>query len=61
MTRAIIPRPVWTWYCDDCGASSGDLTLSQHELPTPDEMNARGWRIADRWGDKCPDCRAMQP
>jgi hypothetical protein len=57
MTRSKIDA--WTWFCDQCGTGSGDLAHEQsgpRGLPTPDEMRARGWYIAPKWGDLCPEC-----
>ena len=28
MTRAHFKRPVWTWFCDRCGKTGGDLAKS---------------------------------
>jgi hypothetical protein len=56
MTRAHTTRPVWTWKCDECGFETGDLSCQQYGLPSPDVMRARGWFIADMFGDKCPAC-----
>ena len=56
MTRAHFKRPVWTWLCDRCGKTSGDLATEHQDLPTPEQMRARGWFIAEMWGDRCPEC-----
>ena len=56
MTRAHFKRPVWTWSCDRCGKTSGDLATEQRGLPTPEQMRRRGWFIAETWGDRCPEC-----
>lgn len=61
MTRAHTKQPVWTWQCDRCGATSGDLAYNQKDLPTPDEMRARGWFIAEKWGDLCSRCQQTPP
>lgn len=60
MTRAHIRRPVWTWFCDLCGRTSGDLANEQSDLPSPDDMRARGWFIAETWGDRCPTCQMKE-
>ncbi|WP_407316686.1 hypothetical protein UQW22_10015 [Isoptericola halotolerans] len=56
MTRAHTTDPVWTWHCDRCGRTSGDLSYGQSELPNYAAMRARGWFIAEKFGDLCPDC-----
>jgi hypothetical protein len=56
MTRAFTDSPIWTWKCDRCGRSSGDLATHQSQLPDPDEMRRRGWYIADVYGDLCSRC-----
>lgn len=56
MTRAHTTKPVWTWQCDRCGASSQDLAFAQSALPSPDSMRERGWYIAPKWGDLCTFC-----
>lgn len=56
MTRTHTPKAVWTWICDRCGRSSGDLAWTQWGLPTIDEMRKRGWFIAELVGDMCPRC-----
>ena len=58
MTRSRVDIPIWTWRCDFCGKVSEDLAVSQAELPTPEEMEARGWLVSD-FGDRCPDCRGV--
>lgn len=55
MTRTWAKLPVWVWQCDSCGAES-DFAPRQTALPLPNEMRERGWFIAEKWGDKCPDC-----
>lgn len=57
MTRAHVKFPVWSWHCDRCGATSGDLARHQGHLPSPDEMRRRGWFIADTYGDLCSRCK----
>ncbi|ACV09793.1 hypothetical protein [Jonesia denitrificans] len=61
MTRAHVKRPVWAWHCDRCGVASGDFAYNQQYLPTPDEMRARGWYIAEKWGDLCAHCSQTPP
>lgn len=61
MTRGHAKRPVWTWHCDRCGATSGDLAYQQSLLPSPAVMRERGWFIADRWGDLCSRCAQTPP
>ncbi|GAA2182451.1 hypothetical protein GCM10009785_21800 [Brooklawnia cerclae] len=61
MTRSPTRRLVWTWYCDRCGRGSEDLAWEQGGLPRPDEMRKRGWYIAPKWGDLCPDCAVKFP
>ena len=61
MTRAHFKRPVWTWFCDRCGKTGGDLATEHQGLPTPDEMRRRGWFIAETWGDRCPECVEAAP
>ena len=56
MTRSFTMRPAWTWYCDRCQTSSGDLAWEQGELPSTEAMRERGWHIAPTFGDLCPDC-----
>jgi len=55
MTRTYTAKPVWTWRCDECGHEER-IAREQSLLPTPAEMRAVGWFIADRWGDLCPEC-----
>lgn len=62
MTRAYTTTPIWTWKCDRCGRESTDLAREQQRLPTLEEMRDRGWHIAEKWGDLCPNCvRAREP
>ena len=61
VTRAHFKRPVWTWFCDRCGKTSGDLATDQKDLPTPERMRRRGWFIAETWGDRCPECVEAAP
>ncbi|WP_435298520.1 hypothetical protein [Timonella sp. A28] len=61
MTRGHTNQPVWTWHCDRCGNTSGDLAYSQQHLPTPDQMRAKGWHIAEKWGDLCSRCAQTPP
>lgn len=56
VTRGYAPARVWTWHCDFCPHTSGDLAYHQWQLPKPDEMRAKGWFIAELFGDKCPNC-----
>jgi len=56
VTRQHTRRPVWAWYCDLCGRRGDEIAWEQSELPSGDEMRARGWFIAQTWGDKCPQC-----
>ena len=58
MTRTLTQVPVWSWYCDRCAEQGGELAWDQKGLPSPDEMRARGWFIAEKWGDLCPKCLA---
>lgn len=58
MTRGHVASPVWAWHCDECGRAFGPLCWNQGELPTPDDMRARGWFIAELYGDLCPSCVA---
>lgn len=57
MTRQYTVRPTWSWYCDRCGQSSGDLKWEADWLPSVEEMRARGWFIAENYGDLCLGCR----
>lgn len=61
MTRSHTHRPVWSWFCDRCGGTSGDLAWHQSQLPTPDEMRARGWYVAELYGDLCSRCFETPP
>ena len=61
MTRSHTKHPVWTWFCDRCGATSGDLAYQQSLLPSPAAMRERGWFIAERWGDLCSRCAETPP
>ena len=61
MTRAYFKRPVWTWFCDRCGKTSGDLATEHQGIPTPEQMRRRGWFIAETWGDRCPECVEAAP
>lgn len=61
MTRTHTAQPIWTWSCDRCSATSGDLAHLQSGLPPPDEMRERGWFIADTWGDLCSRCAQTPP
>ena len=56
MTRKHTERPVWCWACDSCGREFPIYELVQGLLPTPDQMRAAGWFVAEKWGDKCPEC-----
>ena len=56
MTRGHVKSPVWAWCCDECGLVHRSLAFLQRDLPSPDEMRASGWFIAETWGDKCPMC-----
>lgn len=57
MTRTYTRNPVWTWVCDECDREEF-LARSQSELPTMEEMQVRGWFIAETFGDLCPQCIA---
>lgn len=58
MTRTYSKEPVWTWYCDICGRTSGDLAWNQAGLPTIKEMRERGWRVPEGAGDDvCVTCQ----
>ena len=59
MTRTHTARAAWTWRCDACGREHA-LGREQSDLPSPDDMRARGWFIAKTWGDRCPDCQAKE-
>ncbi len=56
MTRTHTRSPVWTWKCDSCGYEALPLARVQAGLPSRAAMESRGWFIAEKWGDKCPDC-----
>jgi len=57
MSRTYTKAPVWTWACDRCGRTSGDLAHNQSSLPSPDDMRLRGWFIAEVYGDLCSRCK----
>lgn len=59
MTRTHTSSPVWTWKCDSCGLEALPLARVQSDLPSKSMMELRGWFIAEKWGDKCPDCVAL--
>lgn len=61
MTRGYTDRPVWTWFCDRCGAVGGDLAYQPSLLPSPQSMRERGWYIANVWGDLCSRCAQTPP
>ncbi len=61
MTRSHVTFPVWAWHCDRCGAYGGVLGRNQNDLPTPKEMRAGGWYIAEKWGDLCSRCAQTPP
>lgn len=50
----------WTWLCDHCRRSSSDFEFHHSQLPSADEMRARGWYIAPFYGDRCPSCAAVE-
>ena len=52
MTRAYFKRPVWTWFCDRCGKTGGDLATEQRDLPTPEQMRRRRLLIAKPYKKK---------
>jgi hypothetical protein len=56
MTRTFTKNPVWTWECDSCGFEA-ELARDQSGLPDFDQMRAKGWWIAEKFGDQCPSCR----
>lgn len=56
MTRTHTREPVWTWVCDSCGFEANPTARSQSGLPSKTAMESRGWFIAEKWGDKCPEC-----
>lgn len=60
MSREYVRKPVWTWYCDQCGRSSGELAWQQSRLSSLETMRAAGWYIAQIHGDRCPDCLAKR-
>jgi len=57
MTRAFTKRPVWAWVCDSCGHGD-ELAWERSQLSSFDQMRAKGWWIAEKFGDLCPSCRA---
>lgn len=59
MTRRHTPCPAWEWACDKCYRVGDELTRHQRDLPTAEEMTARGWHVARLWGDLCPQCVAQ--
>lgn len=56
MTRGYVGHPIWTWFCDECGASSGDYARDQSRLPSKELMRIRGWYVARTYGDRCDKC-----
>lgn len=60
MTRTYTAKPVWTWKCDQCGREH-ELARNQSGpggLSSMEQMRARGWFIAESFGDLCPPCNA---
>jgi hypothetical protein len=42
--------------CDRCGREHKEIARAQGDLPHPDAMRARGWFIAEIYGDLCDSC-----
>jgi hypothetical protein len=50
---------LWHWVCDRIGCKTQDPTTTlKRGLPSPEDMQARGWFVAQKWGDRCPACVA---
>ena len=56
MTRRHSNNPVWCWACDSCEREFPIYEASQGLLPTKEQMQTAGWFVAEKWGDKCPEC-----
>lgn len=67
MTRRWVPGTsretgeVWEWVCDYCPTRSPEVARRHDDLPSVDEMRARGWFIAKVHGDRCPSCVTPDP
>lgn len=60
MTRRYSKNPVWCWACDTCEREFPIYERSQGLLPTYEQMRVAGWFIAEKFGDKCPECREKE-